>query len=142
MERGWRMVRKFKVRVNGKEYLVEVEEISEGRRGASYNVSAPTKSVEAPQEPVVKQERPQEKVQEKVGGEPAGEKAVKAPMSGIVMKVLVGEGQQVSVGDVLLVFEAMKMENELRSEYSGRVKKILVKEGDSIETGQTLLVIE
>ena len=58
-----------------------------------------------------------------------------------VLKILVKEGQQVKVGDKLLVFEAMKMENELQSEFSGTVKEILVKEGENIETGQVLMKI-
>ena len=73
---------------------------------------------------------------------PAGEKVVRAPMAGIIVKVVVNVGDEIKVGDTLLVFEAMKMENELRSEFSGKVKEILVKEGDAIETGQKLVVLE
>jgi len=142
MERGRKMARKFKVVVNGREYIVEVEEIREERKTAG-------RKEEVKQE-VKKEERKPEKVtSEPVSNVVREEKKevsekthdVKAPMAGIVLKILVKVGQRVKVGDPLVVFEAMKMENELQSEYSGTVKEILIKEGDNIETGQILMRI-
>ncbi|MCI5071724.1 acetyl-CoA carboxylase biotin carboxyl carrier protein subunit [bacterium] len=65
-----------------------------------------------------------------------------ADMPGRVVKILVEEGQEVDLGDPLLVLEAMKMENELKSSTKVTILKIHVQEGDSIDSGQTLIEFE
>ena len=70
-----------------------------------------------------------------------GELQVTAPMSGKVVRLLVQPGQDVVIRQGLVVVEAMKMENELRSVRAGRVKEVFVEEGMSVETGQVLIVI-
>ncbi len=67
---------------------------------------------------------------------------ITAPMQGTVIKLLVSIGQQVSVGDAVLVLEAMKMENQIQADKSGTVKKISCKAGDTVGSGDVLLVIE
>ncbi len=67
---------------------------------------------------------------------------VKAPMPGLLLKLKKGIGDQVSLGEPLLLLEAMKMENELRSPASGRVKNIFFREGQSIEKDAIILTIE
>jgi biotin carboxyl carrier protein len=64
---------------------------------------------------------------------------IKAPMPGLVLKVLVEENAEVRKGDNLLVLEAMKMENILKSSTDGVVKKILIKQGDKVEKNQILV---
>lgn len=64
---------------------------------------------------------------------------IKAPMPGMVLKVMVEEGTEVKKGDNLLVLEAMKMENILKSSTDGIVKKILVNQGDKIEKNTVLV---
>ena len=64
---------------------------------------------------------------------------VKAPMPGMVLNVLVGEGQQVKKGDSLLVLEAMKMENILKSPTDGIIKKIIAIKGNAVEKNQLLI---
>lgn len=64
---------------------------------------------------------------------------VKAPMPGLVLSVGVTEGQEVKKGDSLLVLEAMKMENMLKSATDGVVKKIFVLKGDKVEKNQVLI---
>ncbi|GGH09694.1 acetyl-CoA carboxylase biotin carboxyl carrier protein subunit [Pedobacter zeae] len=64
---------------------------------------------------------------------------IKAPMPGLVLKVLVEENAEVKKGDNLLILEAMKMENILKSSTDGIVKKILIKQGDKIEKNQVLV---
>jgi biotin carboxyl carrier protein len=64
---------------------------------------------------------------------------VKAPMPGLVLKILVEEGATVSKGDNLLVLEAMKMENIIKSPTAGQIKKILVNQGDKIEKNTVLV---
>jgi biotin carboxyl carrier protein len=65
--------------------------------------------------------------------------SVKAPMPGLIVTLKVGEGDVVKAGDQLLILEAMKMENILKSVGDGVVKKILVKKGDSVEKNQILI---
>jgi len=64
---------------------------------------------------------------------------IKAPMPGLVLKVLVEENAEVKKGDNLLILEAMKMENILKSSTDGVVKKILIKQGDKVEKNQILI---
>ena len=64
---------------------------------------------------------------------------VKAPMPGLVLNVLVSEGDEVKKGDSLLVLEAMKMENMIKSPSDGTVKKIEIKQGDKVEKNQVLI---
>ncbi len=67
--------------------------------------------------------------------------AVVSPMPGSILDIRVAEGQSVSAGDVVLILEAMKMENEIVATASGVVRKILVTKGQSVQTGASLLVI-
>ncbi len=78
----------------------------------------------------------------------AGGKAVersefhlKAPMPGLVVAVPVQEGQQVGKGDVLVILESMKMQNELKSPRDGVVARLRISVGDSVEQSQTLLSV-
>jgi biotin carboxyl carrier protein len=64
---------------------------------------------------------------------------VKAPMPGMVLNILVHEGNEVKKGDVLLVLEAMKMENMLKSPTDGVIKKIAVQKGNAVEKNQLLI---
>lgn len=67
---------------------------------------------------------------------------LRAPMGGVVIEVPVKVGQTVDIGQTVLVYEAMKMENDLTSEMTGKVKAILVKSGDVIATDQALIEFE
>ena len=66
---------------------------------------------------------------------------VKAPLPGVVTKILVAEGQAVKKGETVLVLEAMKMENNITAEADGAVTGICVAAGDSVMEGTTLLTI-
>lgn len=79
------------------------------------------------------------------GGESAGaqgEQALTAPMPGRVVRILVAEGDEVAARQGLVVVEAMKMENELRSPKAGRIKEVSVTPGMSVEAGRVLLIVE
>ncbi len=78
-----------------------------------------------------------------MGGGPAdyGEFHLKSPMPGLVVAVPVEEGQEVEKGDVLVILESMKMQNELRSPRDGRVARVRVKAGDNVEQKGTLLSV-
>jgi biotin carboxyl carrier protein len=75
-------------------------------------------------------------------GKVQGRQAVSVPMPGKVIAILVAEGDTVEKGQGLVIVEAMKMENEVRSPIAGEVKEIKVKQGETIEGGATLLVVE
>lgn len=64
---------------------------------------------------------------------------IKAPMPGLVLNILVEDGQEIKKGDALIVLEAMKMENILKSPTDGKVKKVAVKKGVAVEKGQILI---
>ncbi len=66
----------------------------------------------------------------------------RAPMGGTIIEVIAKPGQKIKMGDLLLVYEAMKMENDLASDMEGTIKRILVKEGDVIATDQPLVEFE
>jgi biotin carboxyl carrier protein len=83
----------------------------------------------------------------RVGGAQAGlelqgRQNITVPMPGKVVAVLVAEGDPVEKGQGLVIVEAMKMENEVRSPIAGAVKEIKVKPGDTVEGGTVLLVVE
>ena len=67
--------------------------------------------------------------------------SIDAPLAGNVFKVLVRNGDSVSEGDVVMIFEAMKMETEIRSAYTGTVTDITVSEGDAVTSGQPLILL-
>jgi len=73
---------------------------------------------------------------------PKGPKALKAPMPGMVVKIEVQQGEDIRRGQGLVIVEAMKMENELKSEGDGRVSRILVEAGQAVEKDQVLVEFE
>lgn len=74
--------------------------------------------------------------------EESGASSVTAPMPGLVVRVLVEPGAEVALGDGLLILEAMKMENEIRSPRGGVVKVLNVADGQTVNPGEVLAVIE
>ena len=75
------------------------------------------------------------------GPSQSGEFHLKAPMPGLVVTVPIIEGQEIAKGDVLIILESMKMQNELKSPQDGVISRVRVKEGDSVERKQTLLSV-
>lgn len=75
-------------------------------------------------------------------GAGSGEQKIAAPMPGRVVRVLVSPGEEVAARQPVVVVEAMKMENELRSARDGRVREVVVAEGQSVEAGAVLVVVE
>ncbi len=71
-----------------------------------------------------------------------GPRPVKSPMPGRVVRVLVEAGQEVEVGQAVVVIEAMKMQNELKSPKAGRVARVAVGVGDAVGSGDVMVVIE
>ena len=72
---------------------------------------------------------------------PSGEIAIKAPMPGTIVAVPVDEGQAIEAGEVLVVLESMKMENELKAPRAGVVSQVRVQNGENVEQNQTLVAM-
>jgi acetyl-CoA/propionyl-CoA carboxylase, biotin carboxylase, biotin carboxyl carrier protein len=76
------------------------------------------------------------------GGGASGSGDVAVPMQGTIVKVLVEVGQEVAVGQAVVVLEAMKMENQIAAEKAGKVKEIKVTVGSTVGAGDIVVVIE
>ncbi len=138
------MKRKFLITVNGKSYEVEVEEITEEKQINDISTSKTAPLKESSQRQTSSQSivspipQPEETVKREVQGK---EEVVQAPMSGVIVDIKVKEGQKVKNGDLLLVLEAMKMENNILSPCEGIVKNINVTKGANVETDQPMITI-
>lgn len=128
-------MRKFVINVNGNSYEVDVEEVSEGGGVSRQTVSAPQKA------PVVETKKVVPEVKEELIVS-EGQEAVEAPMPGNIWKIQVSEGDMVKAGDILLILEAMKMENEILAPRDGKVVSIRTTEGSVVNTGDELIIIE
>ena len=102
-------------------------------------IMAPKKPAEVKAAPAAAETAPAAAALPKAPGA-AGE-VVKSPMPGNILKINVAQGQAVKEGDVLIVLEAMKMENEITAPKSGSVAQIAVSKGQVVETGSPLVVI-
>jgi pyruvate carboxylase subunit B len=130
-------VRTFNVFVDGEYYQVDVEE-----HGGIRQISAPMK-VAAPQAAAAKPAAPAAQKQEAPPvAVAAGETAVRAPMPGMIIEYKVKEGDRVKAGDVLLILEAMKMQNNITAPVAGVVKKLNGAPGTSVPKDSVLCIIE
>ena len=95
------------------------------------------------QYPVKVEDEREKRLKTSVGGkvQESGEFQLKAPMPGLVVAVSVNEGQQIEKGQVLIILESMKMQNELKSPRAGKVEHVKVKAGESVEQKQLLVNI-
>ncbi len=130
-------MKKFQITVNGKAYEVEVEEMG----GGSTQAPRAAASVAVPSAAPAPKAAPAAAPAPKAAAVPAGSESVTAPMPGKVMSIKVTTGQAVTAGDLILVLEAMKMENEIFCGASGTVKEIRVNEGAAVNPGDVLVVI-
>lgn len=123
---------KYKVTLNNRVYEVEVEQ-GEAMLVNEYELAAPAAA--APAAPAASVA-----AAPAAGALAAGE-VITSPMPGNILKINVAQGQHVNEGDVLIVLEAMKMENEISATKSGTVAQINVTKGAVVETGTPLVVI-
>ena len=131
---------KYKVTLNDRVYEVEVEQ-GEAMLLDEYELAAPAApAVAAAPAAAVPAAAPAVAPAAPAAGLAAGE-VVKSPMPGNVLKINVTPGQKVGEGDVLIILEAMKMENEVVSTKAGTVAQIVVAQGAVVETGSPLVVI-
>lgn len=132
-------MKKFKVTVNGKAYEVEVEEMG----GAPAAAPAPQAAAAPAQAaPAVPAPAPAATPAPAVGGPiPEGAITVKAPMPGKISALKAEAGKAVKRGDIILVLEAMKMQNDITATADGTLHEIRVNPGDNVKTGDVLAVI-
>ena len=128
---------KYIVTLNGRTYEVEVE-AGKAMLLAEYEAVAPAAPAAAPAAAAPATPAAAPAAAPVVTG--AGE-AVNAPMPGNILKVNVTAGQAVKAGTVLVVLEAMKMENEIMAPKDGTVSQVLVQKGSTVDTGAPLVVI-
>ena len=126
----------YKVTLNGKIYEVDVEK-GEAVIQAEYEAALP-QSAPAVAAPVAQPVAPTA-APAAAPAASAGANAVVAPMPGNINAVKVTSGQQVKKGDVLVVLEAMKMENEIYAERDGKIGQVFVQKGATVETGTPLV---
>lgn len=142
----------LEVRVGGRKVPVDVASL-----GATLNVHVDGKVVDLTTEGTppdvgviasgqrayvrVESERMRAAAAARKGGASAADKSVKAPMPGRVVRILVAEGDEVTVGQALLVVEAMKMENEVKAKVPGKIAKLHVKEGVNVDANAKLVTL-
>ncbi len=114
----------IEMEVNGTHYKVELEKTIETKKTPKLVRSA----VPPPQ---TREKKIQKNLSSKV--------TIKAPLPGIIIKIMVKEGDEVKAGDTLMMMEAMKMENNIQTEKAGIVKSIKVKEGDNVLQEEVLI---
>ena len=131
---------KYKITLNNRVYEVEVEE-GEAMLVDEYELKAPAAPAPAAAAAPVAAAAPAAAAPAPAAGAVAAGEVVKSPMPGNILKINVAQGQQVKEGDVLIILEAMKMENEVVSTKSGTVAQILVSKGAVVETDSPLVVI-
>ena len=111
-------MKNLKITVNGTAYDVQVEEVAAG----AAPVAAPAPAAKP--------------------AAPAGAETVNSPMPGTIVSVNVSVGQNVKKGDVLVVLEAMKMENEIMAPRDAVVASVQVNKGDSVDSGTPLVSLQ
>ena len=147
---------KYQYKVQGVDYEVEIEEV-EGNiakvnvNGIPFEVEM-QKPINAAKHPTMARPKIEAPKPAVAAPQPAAAPAqpaaaagvgnpVKAPLPGTVTEIKVQVGQQVNVGDIVLVLEAMKMQNNIEAEYAGTVTSITVKQGETVMEGSVLLTI-
>ena len=113
-------MKKYRVTVNGTAYEIELEELTGAAPAPAAAAPAPAPAAAAP----------------------AGGEQVTSPMPGTILDVKVSQGASVKKGDVLMILEAMKMENEIMCPCDGKVASIHASKGAAVESGTLLCVIQ
>jgi glutaconyl-CoA/methylmalonyl-CoA decarboxylase subunit gamma len=126
------------VEVNGKHYKVEVDKTIQQSKTPKIVRTEPIPSTDV-HPSIAKTTSPVAKVTSPVAAKTGG--TINAPLPGIILEVMVKVGDEVSIGQRLLVLEAMKMENNIDSDKEGKVIEVKVQKGDSIMEGDVLVVI-
>ncbi|MFA9423124.1 MAG: biotin/lipoyl-containing protein [Sedimentibacter sp.] len=130
-------MKKFNIKVNGKAYAVEVEEAGENQGSFTY---VPVQPIQAQQPRTIIQPETQVDSPKAISVPVSGE-TITAPMPGTILDIKVKEGQIIKAGDVVLILEAMKMENEITAPSNGTIVKLHTSKGSTVSTGDVLVTI-
>ncbi|MFR7985768.1 MAG: biotin/lipoyl-containing protein [Clostridia bacterium] len=128
-------MKKYNITVNGTVYAVEVEEAG---AAPSAPAAAPAAAAPAPA-PAAPAPAPKAPAPAPAA---AGGQTISAPMPGTIFDIKVTPGQAVNAGDVLIILEAMKMENEIMAPEAGTVDAVLVTKGASVNMGDALVTLK
>ena len=131
---------KYKVTLEGRTYEVEVE-AGKAMCVAEYEAFVPAAPAPVAAAPVAAAPVAAAPAAAPAAAAPVAGEAVTAPMPGNILKVAGTAGQAVNEGDLLVVLEAMKMENEIFAPKSGTVAQVLVSKGSTVDTGATMVVL-
>lgn len=137
-------MKKFSIKVNGNDYEVEVEELGGNSTVADTPAYKPARTAEPSaqtQAPAAPKQAPAQ-ASSKSKDIPAGSTIIEAPMPGTILKVAVNPGDSIKKGDLMIVLEAMKMENELVSPVDGTVGSVNAVLGAAVNSGDVLLSIK
>lgn|SRR5690606_18281707 len=136
-------MKKFNITVNGKSYAVEVEEVGAGQGGFTYQPVQNTPQPATVQSTPQTNAQPESTVQaaSKAPEGPIAGELISAPMPGTILDIKVTEGQAIKSGDIILILEAMKMENEIVAPNDGVIKKIHTTKLSAVSTGDALVTI-
>jgi len=142
-------MKKYDLKINGKEYNVDVKDFSATNakvevNGKSYDVEIKYQENEAPVviPRITKKAAPVAAQATAPAQAPAAAgSSVNAPMPGLILKLLVKVGDTVTAGQKIAIMEAMKMENDINTQIAGTVAAVNVNEGDNVQENQALVVI-
>ncbi|MCF8229960.1 MAG: biotin/lipoyl-binding protein [Bacteroidales bacterium] len=140
-------MKNFKFTIRGHVYEVDILSFEDSQamievNGTPYEVEVHKTKAESKTPVLVRKEVKHPKDSHKIKKQDAGTLKVKAPLPGNIMQVIVRAGDEVKKNDKLLIYEAMKMENNLLAEKGGKIKKVHVNPGDSVLEGDLLIEIE
>ena len=144
-------MKEYKYTINGNKYEVVISDITDNIatltvNGEEYTVEMEKQAEPEKPKPVVRPTASSESGDAGTSGAAASGSAsgtaVKAPLPGVITEICVSEGQEVQVGDTVIVLEAMKMANALQAEKAGKVSAIAVKVGQSVMEDEALVYID
>lgn len=141
-------MKEYKYKINGKEYKVAVGDIKDNIAHVEVNGKAYAVEMEEEKKPEVIVKRPAAPAPKSTPAPKAAPKAaagsaggVKSPLPGVILDIKVSVGQEVKKGDVVIVLEAMKMENNINADRDGKIVEIPVSKGESVLEGTDLVII-
>lgn len=137
-------MKKFKFTIQGTQYDVELRSFEDSIakievNGTCYNVEVHKEVKQAKTPVLVRSEVPQPRRSETKIKKSLGANVIKAPLPGNIMQVFVAAGDDVKRGDKLLIYEAMKMENNILADRDGTIAAVKVQVGDSVLEGDLLI---
>lgn len=142
-------MKEYKYKINGNPYKVTIGDIEDNIatvevNGTPYKVEMEKKEIATPKPIVRPSARPvtSSKPAAKPAVKATGGSAVKSPLPGVILDIKVAVGDTVKKGQVILILEAMKMENNINADKDGVIKAINVNKGDSVLEGNDLITIE